>query len=186
MAGPSKARRAIIAATLVVALVVVAGGGAVAAIGVDRIRGLIGADEVPVEYRAAIRDAARRCPVVPANVLAAQLASESSWRTDVVSPAGAIGLAQFMPEVWEQYGLDGNGDGRRDPTDPFDAIVSAAELNCVNAELVAAVPGDPLRNILAAYNAGFNQVRRYGGVPPFPETQGYVERVLTRAQHIKY
>lgn len=185
MAGQSKARRAIVASMLVLAMLVVAGGGAVAAIGVDRIRGLFGADEVPVEYRAAITAAAKRCPLVPARVLAAQLASESGWRTDAVSPAGAIGLAQFMPEVWEQYGLDGNGDGRRDPTDPYDAIVSAAELNCINAELVARVPGDPLRNILAAYNAGFNQVRRYGGVPPFPETQAYVERVLTRAQHIE-
>jgi len=185
VAGQPKARRAIVAGILVLALIVVAGGGAVTAIGVDRIRGLLGADEVPVEYRAAIRAAAERCPLVPARVLAAQLASESSWRTDVVSPAGAIGMAQFMPEVWEQYGIDGNGDGRRDPTDPFDAIVSAAELNCVNAELVAGVPGDQLRNVLAAYNAGFNQVRRYGGVPPFPETQAYVERVLTRAQHIE-
>jgi soluble lytic murein transglycosylase-like protein len=102
-----------------------------------------------------------------------------------VSPAGATGLAQFMPEVWEQYAVDGDNDGDRDIYDPVDAIHSAAELNCVNAELVADVPGNRLRNILAAYNAGFNQVVRYEGVPPFPETEQYVERVLSRAERIQ-
>jgi soluble lytic murein transglycosylase-like protein len=47
------------------------------------------------------------------------------------------------------------------------------------------VPGDRVRNILAAYNAGFNQVLKYEGVPPFPETEQYVERVLSRAAQIE-
>ena len=140
---------------------------------------------VPQELRPVIIEAAERCPVVPAKVLAAQLASESSWDPRAVSPAGATGIAQFMPEVWEQYAVDGDDDGDRDIYDPVDAIHSAAALNCVNAELVADVPGDRLRNILAAYNAGFNQVVRYEGVPPFPETETYVERVLSRAESIE-
>lgn len=173
---------AIIGAMLV--LVMVAGAGAFIALGgVDLLRERVVV--VPEELRPVIVEAADRCPVVPAQVLAAQLASESSWNPRAVSPAGATGIAQFMPEVWEQYAVDGDGDGDRDIYDPVDAIHSAAALNCVNAELVADVPGDRLRNILAAYNAGFNQVVRYEGVPPFPETEEYVERVLSRAERIE-
>ena len=168
----------------VVVLVIVAGAGGILALGgADFLRDRV--IVVPEELRPIIVEAADRCPVVPAKVLAAQLASESSWDPRAVSPAGATGLAQFMPEVWEQYAVDGDGDGDTDIYDPVDAIHSAAALNCVNAELVADVPGDRLRNILAAYNAGFNQVVRYEGVPPFPETEEYVERVLSRAERIE-
>jgi len=114
-------------------------------------------------------------------ILAAQIASESSWDAQAQSPAGAQGLAQFMPGTWEQYGLDGDGDGIADVWNPIDAIHSAAALNCVNARLVADVPGDRLINLLAAYNAGFNNVLRYEGVPPFAETEDYIERILRRA-----
>lgn len=164
-------------------LMVAAAGALLALGGADLLRDSR-AVVVPVELRPVIIEAAQRCPVVPARVLAAQLASESSWNPRAVSPAGASGLAQFMPEVWEQYAVDGDGDGKTDIWNPVDAIHSAAALNCVNAKLVADVPGDPLSNILAAYNAGFNQVVRYAGIPPFPETEEYVERVLTRAERI--
>lgn len=180
-------RALVIAGVACAALLVVAAGAATAFVtggGVDRWREGQ-AVAVPEEYRAVIVDAAERCPTVPAEVLAAQLASESSWDPTAVSPAGARGLAQFMPEVWAQYGLDGDGDGEARVNNPIDAIHSAAALNCVNAELVADVPGDQLRNILAAYNAGFNQVVRYGGVPPFPETEQYVDRVIRRSQLIE-
>jgi len=169
----------------VVAVTVVAAAGAFLALGGPDYLRSRQAIVVPTELRPVIVEAAERCPVVPPRVLAAQLASESSWDPRAVSPAGAQGLAQFMPEVWEQYAVDGDGDGDRDVWDPVDAIHSAAELNCVNAKLVADVPGNRLRNILAAYNAGFNQVVRYEGVPPFPETEQYVERVLARAERIE-
>lgn len=172
-----------IAAAAVVLLMVAAAGAFLAFGGIDLLRDR--AVVVPEELRPVIIEAAERCPVVPARVLAAQLASESSWDPRAVSPAGATGLAQFMPEVWKQYAVDGDGDGDTDIYDPVDAIHSAAELNCVNADLVADVPGDRLSNILAAYNAGFNQVIRYEGVPPFPETEQYVERVLSRAERIQ-
>jgi hypothetical protein len=143
-----------------------------------------GTPTIPQEYEAIVFEAAQRCPAVPSRVLAAQIATESSWRTDVVSPAGAQGIAQFMPATWDQFGIDANNDGIRDVWDPVDAIHSAAELNCLNRRLVAEVPGTPLHNILAAYNAGHGAVRKYEGVPPFPETETYIERVLDLAERL--
>lgn len=172
---------AVTAGALVTATI--ASGAFVALGGYDRVRDAA-VVSVPEEYRAVIIEASKRCPLVPPEVLAAQLASESSWNPDAVSPAGAQGLAQFMPGTWEQYGLDGDGDGIADVWNPIDAIHSAAALNCVNARLVADVPGDRLVNLLAAYNAGFNNVLRYSGVPPFTETENYIERVLRRAAAI--
>ena len=43
-----------------------------------------------------------------------------------VSSAGAVGWMQFLPSTWKRYGVDGNGDGRRNPYDPADAILAAA------------------------------------------------------------
>lgn len=143
-----------------------------------------GTPTIPAEFGAVVAEAASRCPAVPSRVLAAQIATESAWQTDVVSSAGAQGIAQFMPETWKQFGIDGNGDGVRDVWDPVDAIHSAAELNCVNRRLVKDVPGIPLHNILAAYNAGHGAVRKYEGIPPFPETEAYVERILDLAERM--
>ena len=177
-------RIAAVLAAVAVLVTVAAAGTLLSLGGVDFLRDSR-VIAVPADLKPVILEAAQRCPVVPASVLAAQLASESSWDPRAVSPAGASGIAQFMPEVWDQYAVDGDGDGIIDIWNPVDAIHSAAELNCVNATLVADVPGDRLNNILAAYNAGFNQVVRYEGVPPFPETQEYVERVLSRAERIQ-
>ena len=137
-----------------------------------------GTPTIPEGYQELIDEAAERCPEVPSRVLAAQIAVESGWRADAQSPAGAQGIAQFMPSTWSQYGLDANGDGVRDVWDPHDAIHSAAELNCLNRRLVSSVSGTPLHNILAAYNAGHGAVRKYDGVPPFPETEQYVGKVI--------
>jgi membrane-bound lytic murein transglycosylase B len=87
--------------------------------------------------------------------------------------------------VWRQYGLDANGDGKRSVWDPEDAIHSAAELNCRNRALVKDAAGDRLRNTLAAYNAGFAAVLKYNGVPPYPETQAYVDRIMNSAATVQ-
>ena len=165
-----------IAFLIIIALIVVVGGGAGAYMVYTSL------DDpptiVPERYRALIIDSAALCPQVSAEVLASQIAVESAWNPTAVSAVGAQGIAQFMPEVWAQYGIDADGDGVADVWNPADAIPSAALLNCINWDLVDGVPGDQLANTLAAYNAGFNQVRRYDGIPPFPETQSYVRKVL--------
>lgn len=139
---------------------------------------------VPDELRPVIVKAAKRCRAVPLEVFAAQIAAESGWDARAVSPAGAQGIAQFMPAVWDQYGIDANGDGEADVWDPVDAIHSAAELNCLNRRLVREASGNRLHNTLAAYNAGFGAVLKYDGVPPFPETETYVQRILDYAETI--
>jgi soluble lytic murein transglycosylase-like protein len=139
---------------------------------------------VPEEYRPILKKAAKRCDAVPLEVLAAQIAAESGWDPKAQSAAGAQGIAQFMPEVWKQYGLDGNGDGVADVWNPDDAIHSAAELNCLNRRLVRGAKGNRLHNTLAAYNSGYASVLKYDGVPPFPETQAYVEKILDTAKTI--
>ena len=187
---PARARRrspltVAVALVLVAALVGSALIGGWLALGSAQDRGLLGGPVVvPEDLRPVIRKAAKRCEQVPIEVFAAQIAAESSWDPQAVSPAGARGIAQFMPEVWEQYGIDADGDGTADIWNPVDAIHSAAELNCVNRRLVRDASGNRLHNTLAAYNAGFGSVLKYDGIPPFPETEAYVERILRSAQTI--
>lgn len=156
------------------------------ALGHARQAGLVGTAVVPTEYRAIVREAARRCPQVPVEVLAAQIHAESGYDPTAQSSAGAQGIAQFMPAVWKQYGLDANGDGTADVWDPYDAIHSAAALNCVNRKLVKRASGPRLANTLAAYNAGFSAVLQHDGVPPYAETKAYVEKILRNATSIEY
>ncbi|MEU2455868.1 NlpC/P60 family protein [Streptomyces sp. NPDC012765] len=136
---------------------------------------------VPSQYKRLIEDAGKTCPEVTPNLLAALLETESGFKPRETSPAGAQGIAQFMPSTWETSGIDGNGDGKRDVWDPEDAIPSAAKYLCDVAKEVKDVPGDKQSNMLAAYNAGPRAVIKYGGVPPFKETQGYVQSITALA-----
>lgn len=151
-----------------------------------RQQGWWGSPSVPAEFRAVLREAAQRCPQVPIEVFAAQITAESAWDPEAVSPAGARGIAQFMPAVWKQYGIDADGDGKASVWNPIDALHSAAELNCANRKLVKDASGKRLANILAAYNAGFSAVLRHDGIPPYPETTAYVEKILRTAKDIEY
>ncbi len=181
----TRRRRALVAAGLAIVLLAVVSIGAWLAVGSVRDKGYLGGPVVvPEQYRAVIKKAAKRCDAVPVEILAAQIAAESGWDPAAVSPAGAQGIAQFMPAVWEQYGIDGSKDGIVDVWDPVDAIHSAAELNCLNRRLVREAAGDRLENLLAAYNAGFGSVLKYDGVPPYPETEGYVAKILESARTI--
>jgi Transglycosylase SLT domain/D-alanyl-D-alanine carboxypeptidase len=120
---------------------------------------------VPARFRAAIAHAASRWNV-PAGLLAAQLMAESGFNPFAVSPAGARGIAQFMPATAAAYGL-------RDPFDPDAAIDAQAHLM---SDLLAQFGEVALA--LAAYNAGPAPVSACGCVPPYPETQAYVTRIL--------
>jgi soluble lytic murein transglycosylase-like protein len=121
---------------------------------------------VPAEYREAIIAAAGRWNV-SASLLAAQLMAESNFNPFAVSPAGAAGIAQFMPATAAAYGLD-------DPFDPESAIDAQAHLM---SDLLRQFGGD-VSLALAAYNAGPGAVEPCQCVPAIPETQAYVARIL--------
>ncbi|MCX5387771.1 bifunctional lytic transglycosylase/C40 family peptidase [Streptomyces sp. NBC_00083] len=132
---------------------------------------------VPSLYQPLVQKWGTYCPSLNPAMLAAQLYSESGWKTTAVSPVNAQGIAQFMPATWATHGIDGNGDGKRDIWDPADAIPSAASYDCELAKYVKDVPGDASDNMLAAYNAGAYAVIKYGGIPPYSETRGYVKTI---------
>ncbi|MFE6189121.1 NlpC/P60 family protein [Streptomyces sp. NPDC056465] len=136
---------------------------------------------VPAEYRDLVQEAGNTCPEVSPNLLAALLKQESGFNPKASSPVGAQGIAQFMPSTWASHGIDANGDGKKDVWDPEDAIPSSAKYLCTIAEDVKDVPGDKRNNMLAAYNAGSGAVKKYNGVPPYKETQDYVQTISAAA-----
>lgn len=121
---------------------------------------------VPPRFHDPIAAAALRWNV-PMALLAAQLYAESGFNPFAVSPAGAQGIAQFMPGTAQGMGLD-------DPFDPVAAIDAQAHMM---SDLLKRFDGK-FALALAAYNAGAGAVERYGGLPPFAETRAYVTKIL--------
>jgi hypothetical protein len=120
---------------------------------------------VPARFAPLIVRAAQRWGV-SAHLLAAQLYAESNFNPFARSPAGAEGIAQFMPGTAEAMGL-------RDPFDPAASIDAQAHLM---RDLLGRLGSVPLA--LAAYNAGPGSVAACGCIPPYPETRAYVARIL--------
>ncbi|HXJ31396.1 MAG TPA: lytic transglycosylase domain-containing protein [Gemmatimonadales bacterium] len=115
------------------------------------------------------RAAAQRAGIDP-QIFVAQIQQESGFDPTAKSPAGALGVAQFMPTTAQGVGVD--------PTDPYASLDAAARLDAQNLKKYN---GD-YSKVLAAYNAGGGAVDQYGGVPPFAETQNYVKTILSSAQ----
>jgi soluble lytic murein transglycosylase-like protein len=106
---------------------------------------------------------------VDASLLAAVASQESNFDSQAVSPAGAQGLMQFMPATARGLGVN--------PLDPTSAVDGAARYL---SSLTKQFGSTSLA--LAAYNAGPGTVSKYGGIPPFPETQNYVRAVMSKAE----
>jgi len=105
---------------------------------------------------------------VPAQLLSAVAETESNYQPTAVSGAGAEGLMQLMPSTAASLGVN--------PFDPDQAVNGAARLL---SQFYGTYGSWSLA--LAAYNAGPTAVNQYGGIPPYPQTQGYVNKVLALA-----
>jgi soluble lytic murein transglycosylase-like protein len=125
----------------------------------------IKSEEPSHDPRVLLRDAANRSGLPPAFVESVATV-ESSLRADAVSPKGAQGVMQLMPAT--ARALDA------DPADTAQNIDAGVRLL---RDLLVRYDGDVVK-ALSAYNAGPDAVRRYGGLPPYPETQNYVDKVL--------
>lgn len=112
---------------------------------------------------------------VDANILVALVSVESAWHTHARSYAGAIGLGQLMPGTAALLGVN--------PRDPYQNLQGAARYL---GGLLQKYHDNPHRYALAfaAYNAGPKAVARFGGIPPYAETQHYVVKVMSAWQRI--
>lgn len=124
----------------------------------------------PGDLRAMV-DAAASRHGVDVKLAQAVVKVESNYQAGAVSPKGAMGLMQLMPAVARQYAV-------ADPFDPEDNL--DAGLRHLRS-LLDRFEND-VRLALAAYNAGLFAVTKYGGVPPYRETQDYVRRILSLAR----
>ena len=105
------------------------------------------------------------------SVFRANIEVESGYRQSSRSPAGAIGLGQLMPSTADML--------RVDPADPAENLDGSARYLLSMLDRF----GDPAL-ALAAYNAGPHAVERHGGIPPYPETEGHVRKVLAASRRL--
>lgn len=125
-------------------------------------------DNVP--YKAAFIAAGKTCPEITPRLLAAQARAESSFNPRAVGPmtkdGTAKGLTQFIDSSWRRW-------GEGSVFDPNQAIKAQARYMCALTKKY----GGSTTLALAAYNAGSGNVSKYGGVPPFRETIGYIQKI---------
>ncbi|MFL5883934.1 MAG: lytic transglycosylase domain-containing protein [Thermoleophilaceae bacterium] len=124
-------------------------------------------------FAAQIDSAAQKYGVDPA-LLRGLIKQESGFNPNAGSSAGAQGLTQLMPATARSLGCT-------NPLDPAQSIDAGAKYLRQQLDTF----GGDVRKALAAYNAGPGAVQRYGGVPPYGETQNYVQKVMAYADEYR-
>jgi hypothetical protein len=128
-------------------------------------------DQTSERYRPLVESIARRNGVDP-NLIDAMIRTESNYNPWAVSPKGAIGLMQLIPETGRRFGVQNFFDPQQNIEGGVRYIKYLLEMFDGNVDLS-----------LAAYNAGENLVARLGRIPPYPETRNYVQKI--RAFYVK-
>jgi hypothetical protein len=126
---------------------------------------VIVAEQLPVVPYGELIDKMATEQGVPVKLVRAVIQVESAYQQRARSPKGAMGLMQLMPTTARQYGV-------ANPYDPTSNIEAGIK------HLKSLMERLPLALALAAYNAGEAAVTRFHGIPPYPETQAYVGRIL--------
>ncbi|MGM9993044.1 MAG: lytic transglycosylase domain-containing protein [Candidatus Bruticola sp.] len=125
------------------------------------------------QFDSIIKEASEKYNVDPA-LIKAVIRQESAFNPQATSVCGAQGLMQLMPETASDLGV-------KNAYDPKENIMGGAKYL---GQLLDMFNGDMTKTI-AAYNAGPGSVQQYGGVPPYQETQNYVDKVLGYYQENK-
>lgn len=121
----------------------------------------------PTAYTKLLEDTATQAKL-PTALLHAIIQVESGYNSEAVSPKGAVGLMQLMPETAKAYGVT-------DLTDPTENVQGGAKY----LQYLLKLFNNDLSLALAAYNAGENAVIKHGNnIPPYPETRLYVSKVM--------
>jgi SLT domain-containing protein len=127
----------------------------------------------PTSYQPLVKATAAKFNI-PAGILARLIQAESSWNPSAVSPAGAFGLTQVMPATARGMGYSVDALRRS----PALQIEAGAKYLSQQYKRFGSWP-----LALAAYNAGPGAVSKYGGIPPYRETQNYVAKILSPVKY---
>jgi len=122
--------------------------------------------ELKQQYDPIIQACARQF-YVPADLIHSIIRAESDYDSTAISPKGAVGLMQLMPETATQYGVS-------DSFDPAQNIKGGVKYL---KDLIKLFNGNTAK-VLAAYNAGQEALKKFNGIPPYAETREYIRRVM--------